>query len=304
MDWDDLRYVLAIARARTLVGAGERLGVSHTTAGRRLRALEDVLGVRLFDRTPDGLEATSSGLDLIEVAREMERQVLALEGRVAGRDARLTGPLRVTTMDIFFMAFHAEIMAFAARYPEVDLTVTSSNAELSLTRREADVALRMSSTPPDALIGRRVGHVRFAPYASAALVERVGADAPLSAYPWLRWDERMGLDHVESLLERLAPGARVVLRTDFDSVLLREAVVAGVGVHVLSCVEGDAHPQLRRIGPILDGVGRDLWLLTLPDLKGSRRVRAFMDHMADAIHARRHELEGVIPDAAPAPRSG
>lgn len=149
MDWDDLRYVLAISRDRTLSRAAISLGASHTTVGRRVRALELKLGVRLFDQTPDGFMPTAAGQDIADVAERMEGDVLSLEGRVLGRDARLQGRLRVATMDILFRRYHDAFSSFMVRYPSVELTVTSSDNEVSLTRREADVALRMTSSPPE-----------------------------------------------------------------------------------------------------------------------------------------------------------
>ena len=99
MDWDDLRFVLATARAGTLVAAATSLNVTHTTVSRRLRSLEDELGVLLFDRTPDGWLPTAAGEDLVDTAARMEVDVLSLEGRVLGRDRQLTGALEVTTID-------------------------------------------------------------------------------------------------------------------------------------------------------------------------------------------------------------
>src|SRR5689334_14747142 len=112
MDWDDLRYVLAISRDRTLSRAAVSLGASHTTVGRRVRALELKLGVRLFDQTPDGFMPTAAGQDIAEVAERMEGDMLSLEGRVLGRDARLQGRLRVATMDILFRRYHAAFSSF------------------------------------------------------------------------------------------------------------------------------------------------------------------------------------------------
>lgn len=292
MEWDDLRVVLAVARERTLVAAGAALGVSHTTVGRRLRAAEARLSVRLFDRTPDGLSPTVAGHDLVAVAESVEAEVLALEGRLLGRDARLRGSLRVATMDIVFARFGADFARFTARYPEVELTVLASDREASLTRREADVAIRMSNTPPDTLVGRRVGRVRFAVYGSAALVEAIGEDAPLERFPWLLWDRRLDMRWLDDWLAHHAPGARTALRVDMTSTQLQQAVAAGLGVTFLSCFAADGDPALRRVGPVRAEFGRYLWLLTMPDLRQSGRVRAFMDHIGDALTAQREALWG------------
>jgi DNA-binding transcriptional LysR family regulator len=291
VEWDELRHVLAIAREGTLSGAAARLGTSHTTVGRRLRAIERALGVRLFDQTPEGFVPTAAGQDIAEVAERVEGEVLALEGRVLGRDARLQGKLRVATMDILLRGYREAFASFLARYPSVELTVTSSDAEVSLTRREADVALRMTGSPPEHLVGRKVGRVEFAVFGSKALVERAGPGAGYDDYPWLHWDERLNMRWLDEWLARRAPKARVALRLDVSSLALREAIAAGFGVHFLAVFEGDSDPRLRRVGPVEPGFGRDLWLLTLPDLRGTSRVRAFLDHMEERAVGRRGVAE-------------
>lgn len=299
MEWDDLRYVLALVREGTLSAAAASLGATHTTVGRRLRALEARLGVRLFDRTPDGYVPTAAGHDMAAVAEKMEEDVLLLEGRVLGRDARLAGKLRVTTLDMLFRHHHAAFSSFTERYPSIELTVGTSDVEVSLTRREADVALRMTRTPPPYLVGRKVGRVEFAPYASRALVARVGVRAPLSAYPWLHWDERLNMRWLDVWLAKNAPGARIALRMDAGTGSLRDAVAAGLGVHFLATFEGDGDPSLKRLAPVDPSFGRDLWLLTLAELKNAPRVRAFMDHVGAYFASPR----GTSAPAPPARRT-
>ncbi len=291
MDWDDLRYALAVARARTLSGAGEALGVSHTTVGRRIRALEQRLGARLFDGSPEGLTPTAAGQDLVDVAARLESETLALEGRVAGRDERLSGPLRVSVMELVFRAYREAFTSFVARYPNVALTVTATDDEVSLPRREADVVLRMNNRPPEHLVGQRIGAMQFDVYAARALVDRVGRDAPLGAYPWIAWDERLDMNWLDAWLAQHAPGARVALRVDVSAAGMHELIASGVGVQFLACVEGEADPSLVRVGPKDPFARRDLWILTLPELRATPRIRAFIDHVAAEIRAAMREAE-------------
>lgn len=292
MEWDDLKYVLAIARHGTLSEAGSSLSVSHTTVGRRLKAFEEKLGARVFDRTPEGFVATAVGADIIEVADKLEGEVLALESRILGQDAKLQGQLRVATMDVFYIRFQAAFDSFVRRYPSIELTVMSSNEPVSLVRRETDVAFRMTSNPPEYLVGRRVGKVRFAVYGAREAVEAAGPEASYADFRWLRWDKRLNLTFLDDWLDVNAPGAEVSMRIDFPSVLLREAIAQGAGVHFLSCVDGDGDPRLTRIGPIVEEFGSELWLLTLPDLRTNTRVRAFMEHMAEALEEERDAMWG------------
>ncbi|MDO9019136.1 MAG: LysR family transcriptional regulator [Deltaproteobacteria bacterium] len=285
MNWDDLRYALAVARAQTLSGAAEALGVSHTTVGRRLRSLDERLGVRLFDATPEGFHPTAAGADLVAVAERIEADTLSLEGRVLGRDERLSGALRVSAMELVFRAFREAFTGFAARYPSVALTVTASDDEVSLARREADVVLRLTNKPPVQLVGRRVGRMQFVAYAARSLAARVGEGAPLGAYPWIHWDERLGADWLDAWLAQHAPGASIVMRVDVSAAAMHELIAAGVGVQFLASVEGDADPSLVRVGPVDPFASRDLWVLTLPELRDTPRVRAFTDHMAERLRA-------------------
>ncbi len=274
MEWDDLRYVLALARAGTLMGAARELNVVRTTVGRRLNAIEDALGVRLFDRTPQGFVPTVHGEDLAAVAAQIEAQVLAAECRVRGGDAELQGTLCVSTMDFVYEVFADVFSSFIARYPQVDLVISTSPEVVSLRRREADVVIRLSNDPPDYLVGRRMGRVEFGLYGSRELVERVGAGSPLGEFPWL--SHRDG--GLEGWRAQHAAGGRTVMHFDTYPVL-RRAISAGVGVHFLACFDGERDAGLVDLGARLDGVARDLWVLTLAELRSNVRVRVFMDHV-------------------------
>lgn len=285
MDWDDLRFVLALARKGSLSQAAISMGVTHTTVGRRLRSLEDGLKVRLFDRTPDGFVLTASGADLVQVAEGTERELHALQSRLLGRDVQLSGDLRVAAMDIMLPRYREVLRDFMTSHPSVNLTLTMSDIEVSLTRRQADVAFRMTNSPPEHLVGRRVHRVEFAVYGHRELVAAVGPAPRYEDFPWIHWDERLNMTWLDHWLAQHAPGAHVALRLDAPAWVIQEAIGSGYGVHFLATVDGDADPRLERIGPIHPQFGRDIWLLTLQELRHQRRVRAFMDHVYGALKA-------------------
>lgn len=282
MEWSDLRHALALGRHGTLSAAGASLGVVRTTVGRRVRALEEALGVRLFDATPEGFIPTLEGQDLIELAERMEAEVLVMQGRLLGRDAELSGKLRVSTLEFVYEGCVEVFASFMRRYPGVELTVSVTERELSLIRREADVVIRLGASPPERLIGRKLGVMEFAPYASQGLARRMGEGAQLGDYPWISGDERSDGGWLDAWLATHAPGARVAMRTA-DYPVLRAAVRAGLGVHFLPCFLAEPDPALVCVGPRLDGEARPLWLLTLEELRANRRVRAFMDHVQEAF---------------------
>ncbi|MEM1418057.1 MAG: LysR family transcriptional regulator [Myxococcota bacterium] len=291
MEWDDLRYVLAARRAGSLSGAAAELGVARTTVGRRLRDAEQRLGVLLFDRTPDGLVATAAGEELAETAERVEAEVLTTEGRLLGRDEALRGRLRVSTLDFVFEAFPELFGTFRERYPGIEVTVRVTTENVSLRRREADVALRLARSPAEHLVGRRMGTLNFEVYGARSLVARIGADAPLSAFPWIGWDDREDTRFFDGWLAENAPGAAFALRTG-DFGVTRKALSAGLGIHFLPCCLGEPDPELVSLGHRLVGEARGLFVLTLADLRHNSRVRAFMDHAYAYFEGQRERMEG------------
>ena len=143
MQWDDFRYVLAIAREGGLAGAARVLAVNHSTVFRRLGALEAELGVALFERLPGGYRPTEPGERLVRAAERVEAEALAAERELTGRDARLTGRLRVTCSEtLAYRLLTAELARFAELHPGIVVELAIDNRQLDLSRREADVALR------------------------------------------------------------------------------------------------------------------------------------------------------------------
>ena len=149
VDWEDLRYFLAVARSGSLTDAARELCVSYSTVSRRLATLEEGLGTRLFDRLASGYQLTGAGAEMLESARRMEAEFAALSRRVQGRDARLAGRLRVATTDALASTFMPELAAFTRRYPEIELDLVTTPAPAELALREVEVALLVTA----ALVG-------------------------------------------------------------------------------------------------------------------------------------------------------
>lgn len=282
MDWNDLRLVLELHRAGSMTKAAEALGIARTTVGRQLNDAETRWGARLFDRTPEGLVATSVGEELSATAARVESEILHTAGRLHGRDGELRGALRVSTLDYVFDCWPGLFASFKERYPGVNVTVSVDDAFASLARRDADVVIRMANEPGDLLVGRRLRRIHFDVFASSALVERIGAESPLSGYPWVHLDERQNTGWLDRFLSMHAPDAPVVLRAS-DYRVRRRAVLEGLGVHHLPVPDGERFDTLVCLGGRATLESRNLWVLTLPDLRHNRRIRAFMDHVATAL---------------------
>jgi DNA-binding transcriptional LysR family regulator len=289
MNWEELRLVLAIGQAGTLSGGARRLGIDHSTAFRRLGVLEARLGVRLFDRAPDGYAATPAGEAIIAEAERFDEAVIDLERRLAGEDLRPSGIIRVTTTDTLFELLAPHVARFRAGHPEIILELVVANAFLSLTKRDADIAIRPAAEAPETLTGRRIANIATAIYARSG--SRPVAAAALGTMDWISLDE--SLSHLRSSrwVEANIPRDRIAARV--NSVLAMRALAReGLGIAALPCYLGDADPGLMRIHPPLDDMASALWLLTHPDLKRVARIRTFIDFIADALGRCRNAFEG------------
>jgi DNA-binding transcriptional LysR family regulator len=292
MDWDDLRYVLALGHGRTLSAAARALGVNHSTVFRRVRLIEERLGVRLFERHRDGYTPTPAGEEAVALAERLGAEVDSLEQHLAGRDTRPYGTVRVTTTDTLLTGALAPALAsFRDAYPEIELEVIAANEFLSLSKRDADVAIRPTRSPPETLVGRRVCRVATALYGSTTYLSgRLPVD-DLAAHAWVAPDD--SLAHLPSArwLRTTVPGVRPVLRTNTLLGML-VAAQAGVGLAALPCFLGDATAELRRVRPPLDELSSELWLLTHRDLRHVARVRVFLDFMDLELRRMRDAFEG------------
>jgi len=290
MEWDDLRLVLAIARARSLSGAARALAVNHATVFRRLAAIEARVGVRLFDRHKGGYVPTAAGEEFARVAGAIDEQVADLDRRLTGRDLRLEGTLRVTTVDTLATTLLAPIFAqFVQTYPGVTLELTVANAIASLSRREADVAVRPTPGPPEGLVGRRIADLAVAVYGSRAYLKRTGERSERD-HAWIAPDDSLSHLAQAKWLQRLAP-SRIALRADSMHAMCA-ATEAGVGLAALPCYFADTRKDLVRVGALRPDLSIGLWILTHEDLRRTARVRAFIDMAAAGLAAKRGLIEG------------
>jgi DNA-binding transcriptional LysR family regulator len=292
MDWSDLRYVLALARSGSLVGAGRALGVEHTTVGRRIATLEKALGVRLFQHTPGSHQLTAAGERALAAAEVMERAICDLEAAIAGVDDRPEGVVRVTTSEGFTPLIMPHLNRLYAEHPGIRVEVLSGNRTLDLTRGEADVALRLVPTTGQELIVRRVSDVGWALYASAdylALRGNPGDPPDLSGHRVVGFDDPLSRTPGATWLAG-QPAAQVILRGN-SIPAVAAAVSAGIGLSCLPCLVGDPHPDLVRLGDVL--AGGQLWLVAHPDRYRCARVKIVWEFLLDLVHRERALLTGV-----------
>jgi DNA-binding transcriptional LysR family regulator len=299
LDWESLRTVLAVARARSLAGAARALDLQHSTVFRRIEEVERRLGQPLFDRNRGGWTANALGETAARAALAMEEAALEAERRLLGADARLAGSVRVATSELIGGYLLSRLVQpFLGQHSAVEIEFDVSNRSLDLTRREADVAIRATRNPPETLIGRKLGVMHFAVYAARPLLPR-GRKAPvLEALPWIGFDENLAHLSIAQWLGRALPAIRPRLRIDSLATLLR-AAASGAGAAVLPVFAASQDNDLVRVSDLVPDVSTELWLLSHPDLRGNARVRALTDHFAATIPA---EMKRLLDEGARCPK--
>jgi DNA-binding transcriptional LysR family regulator len=277
--WDDLRCVLAIARTGSLSGAARSLGVGHSTVFRRLNAIERRLGVTLFDRTREGYSVTASGELAVASASAMEIEALAVERRMLDAAGRIGGVVRLATSELFAgLLLPTVLNDFLSLHPEIEVEIDVSSRAVDLTRREADLAIRAGNTPPDDVIARHVGELRYAVYGARGQ-PRVSSIAALADHSWLGLDQ--SLSHLAIARWRETNVASARARVRFNSLApMLHAVGEGLGIAILPIFAADRLEALSRLTAVLDEPRMKLWVLSHGDTRDNARVRALAQHLA------------------------
>ena len=293
LDWDDLRFYLAIARHGSLSAAAQDLRVAQSTVGRRLASLEASLGVRLLNRTPDGYVPTLAGEGVREQAERLEAEALALERNVGGRDARLAGVVRVTCPPT--VASHILASCFAAfhlQHPDIMIELIPDPRELSLSMREADIAVRLTQPTQHDLIVRRIGSLAFGLYATPAYLSQHGEldfEAGCSGHHLITQ-----LDDIEDTtqigwLADLAPRARIAVQTSSHEAAVSAAVHSG-GLACLARFRADREVGLTRLITPEPVPSAGIWLVVHRDNRATARVRTALTHITACVRNRADEL--------------
>ncbi len=290
-DWDDLRVFLTLAGEGKLTSAARRLDVSHPTVARRIKALEDAVGTRLFDRLPDRFVLTAAGEELMADAQAMERAAESIHRRSAGLGDTAHGVVRLSAGEAMagFIARHLPRLRHGLSCIEVELAASHMLANLS--RREADLMIRAQMPDLASIVTRRLGRVAYAVYANPALAAARPSRDWLKRQPWIGFDDEHDYMPGQNWVLQLLDGARPVVRVN-NWLVLHEAARAGAGLAVLPCHLGDGDSALRRLGPVLDEIEGDQWLLVHQDLRTLPRVRAVMDALVRLFQEERPQLEG------------
>lgn len=289
-NWDDLRFVVAVARHGSLLRAAKELAVDHTTVGRRIAAAERTLGATLFTRGPGGLVLTAEGDGLLAPLQAVEDAVSALLRRATSEQGELVGNVKVTSPESFGIAWLAPRLAtFARQHPGLRVTLDPSGKVLDLARREAEVAVRFFRSKDKDLVARRVADVGHGLYAARSYLARypVRGARDLVGRPLLSGPP----GDVDSDWLQHISGDTPPIFTSVLSVALAGAARAGAGIAVLPRYLGDAEPELEHL-PMPDEPKESLWLTVHRDLRATPRVRAVLDFLVATFQRERSALGG------------
>jgi DNA-binding transcriptional LysR family regulator len=282
-DWNRARAFLVTAEEGSLSAAARALGMAQPTLGRQVAALEDELGVVLFERAGRGLTLTPSGLDLLDHVRAMGDAAGRVSLAAGGQAHSIEGSICITASEIYSAFLLPPIVAkLRGLAPGIEVEIVASNAAVDLRRREADIAIRsFRPTQPD-LIARKLRDDRARLYASDGYLDRIG---PIAAPQDLNRADFIAFDTTHMMIDGLNALGLDLTRKNFpvltSSHLVQwELVKQGVGIGVFPEAIGDAEPRVRRALPGLAPLTFPIWLTTHRELNTSRRVRMVFDLLA------------------------
>ena len=287
MDWNDLKFFLAVARTGSLTRASASLRASQSTVARRIGELEDSLRARLFERHQTGYLLTDEGQEILKRAEAVEEGMLAVERGAAALDANVSGTVRLATSENLASDLVIPALpAFLQRHPNLQLEIVTTTTTVELGRREADLALRVVRPTSGNLKVRGLGTMTYGVYASRDYLERhpqTGSD-PLAGRAVITWDEAHGhLPAARWWAGKVAP-EQVVLATSSLPTQIA-AVCAGLGLAIVPDFLATA-PQLVRVVPPEAVFSNGVWLVTHADLSASARVRAVSGFLAEIVAPR------------------
>ena len=283
MDWNSLKVFLAIARNGSLSGAANDLVVNHSTIFRRLNAFEEKIGGKLFERINNSYELTALGHEMLALAQNIENSFDGIERHIIGKDFQPKGIVKVTAPNnIAYRYLPRYISDLNVQYPEIRIELLVSNQEFNMSNRQADIAVRATSSPPEHLIGRQVATLNWSIFASKKYIDKFG----------LPFDREALINHsfigATGALSRLSAfiwldknfANQVITRCD-DLTAMSYFVESGQGLAFLP--DDQSRPELIRLFGVQESNPSNLWLLTHPDLRNVERIKLVMQYLTKAF---------------------
>lgn len=293
-DWNDLRYFLAVARSGSTLSASRNLKVAQATVSRRIAALEEALGTALFLRSPSGYTLSVRGEAMLPMAEAVECEVAVLQNSVAAEGRRLSGRVRVTTVESAANVWLMPALAsFRVKHPEVVAEIIVDDRALDIAKGEADIAIRFGNAPEDeSLVIRRIVDLHESVYVARDLAEQLGIPnnyAGLTRYPFIDF-AGPGVSQISNWVQSLGPDMQIVHRANTLSAVIA-AARAGMGAAIMPCLIGDTHSGLVRLFPPVTELTTPGWLVVSAAGRQQPHIRALLDHVAEYVRASVAETE-------------
>ena len=295
LDWNDLKYFLAVADGGSTLAAGKGLRVSQTTVARRIAALEQTLGLPLFEKRQAGYTLTPAGEDLVERARQVAAAATGFSDAASAQVRDTSGTVRITTQEIFAVSLLGPMLReLHELHPDILIELDDSQSFRDLGEGEADIALRSAyGDLGSGVVGRRLGNDDWTLYCSRAYAAKhgvpttraqlkkhafIGGGGPKLWRAYSAWLHDLGLDD------------RIIMH-HASAIGMMSAIRSGLGIAVLPCIVADADPDLVQCVPPKDNQGRVMWLVTHERVRHTPRVRAVIDFLYDRIIRHIRQLE-------------
>src|SRR5580704_14278940 len=281
-DWEDIRHFVTLAREGTLSAAARTLGVDHATVARRVAALETSTGLKLVDRRARTTTLTEDGKRIATVAAPMEEAAFALGRAAQAAKPGIDGEVSISAPPNFASSVIApQLIRLRHLHPGIRLKLIGEKRRASLSRREADVALRLLRPLEAGLFVRKIGSFGFSLYGAPAYLEKT----PPHAFAFIGYDASMAESPQEVWLGTIIGEREVVLRTN-DLETQVAAARAGLGIAALPHYLGDGDPRLQRHVVTQKPISRDVWLVVHRDLRQIPAVRAVMEFLVNCVKPR------------------
>lgn len=282
--WDEIRTAFHVARAGTVSGAADALGVHHATVIRHIDSLEERLGVKLFQRHPRGYSSTEAGQDLLQVAQATDDQFSQLVSRIKGRGDEVTGELVVTSLPLLSPRLTPCLHRFQEVYPSVVVRYLTGEEVLRLEYGEAHVALRAGAKPenPDNVV-QPFPPLQITFYAAESYLKKYGQPESiddLAGHKFVSFDNFASRAPVMKWLIERVPAENIVFRGNDTRVVL-DAVLNGAGIGAITCWEAERHPGLVKLFDARPEWEAPVWLVTHVDLHRTTKVQAFLSFLKD-----------------------
>ncbi len=279
-DWDNLRYFITVAQSGTVSSAAQKLQVSHATVLRRIEKFEHDLNAKLFNKLQSGYELTPLGKTLLNNALDTELSIRSLEQKLHQQNLS-QHKLRISQPGTQFLNLYNLYSEFSRLYPNIILEINSSTERLDLNRHETDVAIRITDSPQESLVGRQVGRIGYSAYATEAYLKNFSKPYNLNEFEWISLRTPAMPAKKDHLLKRLKKPKVVLYTNSFADVI--SAMKANMGVGQIPYNVAILNPDFKQI-PNTEGVNNyPVWLLTHRELRNNKAVKTFMSFMANRL---------------------